>query len=72
MADLVLDAHILAQKAEEQILNTQNDKKFTIDKNSSVTNVDIISELLKLHKSNDKAIFKPITMDTTETFYNRL
>ena len=44
MASIVLEGHALIKKAEAEILQAYDSQKFLIDKNSSVTNIDVIYE----------------------------
>lgn len=70
MAALVLDVHSLLLKAEKEIFDAHNDNKFLIDKNSSVTNMDIISENYTTNRIKEKYLFQPQWLTTRESFDN--
>jgi len=72
MASLVLEAHTLVSKVEEKIFKTYKDQEFLIDKNSAITNIDIISECFKSNKISEKALFQPSWLTTTESIYNAI
>lgn len=44
MASLVLETNSLITHAEKEILDANSDNKFLIDKNSAVTNIDVLRE----------------------------
>ncbi len=54
MASLVLESHELVNEAQKQILEAYNSQKVLIDKNSSVTNIDVIEDLLKINEIKEK------------------
>ena len=72
MASIVLDAHSLVKNAEEKIFSTYNSQKFLIDKNSSVTNIDVLNEQFGTNRISEKAIFQPAWLTTTETVLNMM
>ncbi len=72
MATLVLDSHILVKKAEEQIFSTYDSQKFLIDKNSSVTNIDVLSDSFDTSRISEKAIFQPAWLTTNESIFHML
>ena len=72
MASLVLEAHKLVARAEEKIFKANDDNKFLIDNNSSITNVDIIHENFNSNRISEKALFQPSGLTTTESIYNIL
>ena len=59
MASIVLDTQILLKKAEEEIISTYDSKKFLIDKNSSVTNIDVLYEYFDSNRRLEKAKLQP-------------
>jgi hypothetical protein len=59
MAALVLDAHILVRDAEEKIIEAYNSKNFLIDQNSSITNIDMLSEYFNYNRISEKAVLQP-------------
>jgi hypothetical protein len=44
MASLLLEANNLIKHAEKEILDANAENKFLIDKNSAVTNIDVLRE----------------------------
>ena len=66
MASLVLESHALLKQAEEQIFDADADKKFLIDKNSSVTNIDALKSYFDYSRIAEKARFQPELLTTTE------
>ena len=66
MASLVLDAHDLLKRAEQEILNANIDKRFLIDKNSSVTNIDVLQDYFKYTRISDKSKLRPELLTVTE------
>ena len=67
MANVIFESHELINKAEEEILQAYDSQKFTIGKNSSVTNIDVIYENWAYNKISDKAILMPKMLTTTES-----
>lgn len=67
MANTVLEAHHLVKQAEKEILQAYDSQKFIIEKNSSVTNIDVIYEDLVYNKISDKATLMPKILTTTES-----
>lgn len=72
MAALVLDAHLLLRKTEEEIFNNYDSKKFFIDENSSATNIDVLREYLHSDKVSEKAVFQPAWLTLSENVANAL
>jgi hypothetical protein len=54
MATLVFEAHELVKTAEDEIFKAYDSQKFLIDKNSSITNVDVISDLFDSKRISEK------------------
>jgi len=67
MAALVLDAHILLRDAEEKIIEAYNSKNFLIDQNSSITNIDMLSEYFNYNRISEKAVLQPAWLTTKES-----
>ena len=68
MVRLLSDAQNHITKSENVVLKALDDKKFLIDRNSSVTNIDVISEYAELVKAEEKFVLKkPLT--ATESLY---
>ena len=67
MASLVIESHGLLKRAEEQIFNANADKKFLIDKNSSVTNIDVLQNYFDYTRIAEKRKLHPELLTPTET-----
>lgn len=67
MAALILDVHPLLLKAEKEIFDAYDDKKFLINKNSSITNIDVISQNYTMDRIQEKYIFQPNWLTTRES-----
>lgn len=67
MASLILDAHALTKKAESEILQAYDSQKFLIDKNSSITNIDIIHEIWIHNRISEKGAVAPKMLTGTES-----
>lgn len=72
MANLVLESHVLLKKAEDKILDTYKDQWFFITDNSSITNIDLISQLFYYNKVHDKGRFSPKMLTATENISKAL
>ncbi len=70
MASLVLESHELVNEAQKQILEAYNSQKVLIDKNSSVTNIDVIEDLLKINEIKEKWVFQPAELSFIESIDN--
>ncbi len=66
MANLVTEAHVLVNKAEDKIIDTYKDKWFLISNNSSMTNIDFISQLFYYNRVSEKKTFFPKMLTATE------
>ena len=72
MASIILDGHALTKKAEAEILQAYDSQKFLIDKNSSVTNIDVIYENRHFDRISEKALLMPKMLDTKESIWGVL
>ncbi len=72
MASLILDAHEITKKAENELLSQDKSKIFLIDKNSITTNADFISELSSFRRISEKVIVQPNGLTTDESLRNML
>lgn len=72
MTSLMLDSHILLKKAENEIFEANKQNKFLIDKNSSLTNIDVLREYLHSSKVSEQAIMQPAWLSTYESITNIL
>lgn len=70
MATLVFEAHELVKTAEDEIFKAYDSQKFLIDKNSSVTNVDVISDLFDSKRISEKWALKASSLSTSESILN--
>lgn len=70
MASLVLESHELVNEAQKQILEAYDSQKVLIDKNSSVTNIDVIEDLLKINEIKEKWVFQPAELSFIESIDN--
>ena len=59
MASLILDSHILLERAENEIFAANEQNKFLIDQNSFVTNIDVLREYFNFNKVSEEAIVQP-------------
>ena len=67
MAALVLESHGLLKRAEEQIFSADADKTFLIDKNSSVTNIDVLQDYFNYSRIAEKHKLHPELLTPTES-----
>jgi Rad3-related DNA helicase len=58
MAQLLLEVQSHINKAEDEVLRALDDKKFLIDRNSVVTNIDVIFQYAALIRAEEKAVLK--------------
>jgi hypothetical protein len=58
MATILLDAQSHITASEDLVLQTLDDKKFLIDRNSVINNIDVISQYTKLIKAQEKSVLK--------------
>jgi hypothetical protein len=58
MVQLLMDTQEHIDAAEEKVLKQLDDKKFLIDRHSSITNIDVITEYTALVKAEEKYILK--------------
>ena len=66
MAALVFESHQLVKSAETEIFKSYDSQKFLIDKNSSVTNVDVINDIFDSKRISEKAKLKASTLTPGE------
>lgn len=67
MAMMVLEAHSLMKRVEQQIFEANVDQKFLVDGNSSVSNIDVLSEYFYSNKVSEKAKLQPSGLKTSES-----
>jgi hypothetical protein len=58
MAGLLLDAQSHITASEDLVLKALDDKKFLIDRNSVVTNIDVIAQYATLIRAQEKSVLK--------------
>jgi hypothetical protein len=68
MAQILITAQSFIEKNEDLVLSALDDKKFLIDRNSFVTNVDVISEYSMLIRAREKYLLKRM-LSFEETLY---
>ncbi|GHW02331.1 hypothetical protein AGMMS50249_1170 [candidate division SR1 bacterium] len=68
MVEILLQSQANIDTTENKVLKALDDKKFLIDRNSTVTNIDVIKQYNNIIKSTEKTIIKaPIS--TTEQIF---
>ena len=72
MAALVFNAHELIKTAEDEIFKAYDSQKFLIDKNSSVTNIDVINDLFDSKRISEKGALQASSLTTGESLLNLL
>ncbi len=72
MASLVLEANNSIKRAEKEILDANAENKFLIDKNSAVTNIDILKEYFYSNNVMWRAKLLPASLTTTELIINTI
>ena len=72
MASLVLEANNSIKRAEKEILDANAENKFLIDKNSAVTNIDILKEYFYSNSVMWRAKLLPASLTTTELIINTM
>jgi soluble cytochrome b562 len=68
MAELLLDAQSHITASEDLVLKALDDKKFLIDRNSIITNIDVISQYASLIRAQEKFVLKK-PLSTKESLY---
>ena len=72
MASLVFDSHKLVKNAEDEIFKAYDSEKFLVDKNSSVTNIDVISDLFESKRISETATLQATNLTPGESVLNVL
>lgn len=72
MASLVFEAHELVKNAESEIFKAYDSQKFAIDKNSSVTNIDVINDIFDSKRISEKWALQASSLTTGESVLNLL
>ncbi len=72
MATLVFSAHELVKNAEDEIFKAYDAQKFFIDKNSSVTNIDVINDLFDSKRISEKGSLQASSLTPGESVLNLL
>ena len=72
MATLVFEAHQLVKTAEAEIFKAYDDQKFLIDKNSSITNIDVINDLFDSKVISEKGALQASSLTPGESILNML
>ena len=69
---MVLEAHVLIRNVEKEIFEAKKDQSFLIDKNSALSNIDILSEYFHLNRISEKAKLQPTGLKFSENVFNML
>lgn len=72
MATLVFESHALVKTAEAEIFKAYDSQKFAIDKNSSVTNIDVINDIFDSKRISEKWALQASSLTTGESMLNML
>ena len=72
MASLILDSHILLERAENEIFAANEQNKFLIDQNSFVTNIDVLREYFNFNKVSEEAIVQPAWLSVSKSLVSTL
>ena len=72
MAALVFEAHQLVKTAEDEIFKAYDNQKFPVDKNSSVTNIDVINDLFDSKRISEKGSLQTSSLTPGESVLNIL
>lgn len=72
MASLVFESHRLVKSAEAEIFKAYDSQKFAIDKNSSVTNVDVINDIFDSKRISEKWALQASSLTPGESVLNML
>ena len=72
MASLVFESHALVKTAESEIFKAYESQKFTIDKNSSVTNIDVINDIFDSKRISEKWALQASSLTPGESVLNML
>ena len=70
MVTLILDAQALLKNAEKEVLAVNESNQFLINKNSSVTNIDVLREYFDTNRNMEKAKLQPAWLSTSEMVKN--
>lgn len=72
MASLVLESHRSVRNAEKVILDKYSDCRFPIDKNSIVSNIDILEDYFSLSRISDRGKLQSNSLKPSESVANLL
>ena len=72
MANLVLDSQPLVKEVEKKVIEANDSYKFLVDKNSIVSNIDILNEYFSMNKISEKAKLQPSGLKPTESVENMM
>ena len=72
MATLVFESHALVKTAEAEIFKAYDSQKFAIDKNSSVTNIDVINDIFDSKRISEKWALQASSLTPGESVLNML
>ena len=72
MTSILLESYELMHKVEPEVLKAYDSQKFIIDKNSTVTNIDVIYENHNYDRISEKALLMPKMLDPKESIFGVL
>lgn len=72
MVNLISDSQSLVKNVEREIIEANSSHKFLIDKNSIVSNIDVLEEYFSLNKLSDKGKLQPGSLRPSESAKNLL
>ena len=72
MAALVFSAHELVKNAEAEIFKAYDSQKFLVDKNSCVTNIDVINDIFDSKRISEKGSLQASSLTIGESILNLL
>ena len=72
MAAMVLESHAVVESVENRIFEANKDKSFLIDKNSCVSNIDVLSEYFHSNRIAEKVKFQSTELKSSDSLSNML
>jgi len=66
MASLVFEVHNMLEHAEKKIFKANDENKFLVDKNSFVTNIDLLDGYFKFNRISEEKKLRPEFLTTSE------
>ena len=72
MASLILETHSFIGEIKNRVFEKNDSQKFLIDQNSSVTNIDVLSDILELNMVKEKWTILPNDLTFMESIENMI